>query len=261
MGGWDLINQGTAAATAENRDLRHGFYLTQDATVEFDGDGNPTNATLLGTQASGGPGTTLEAGASSFFPALELTIPGDLTGGEYDLILYVDDYEEVSEFDEVNNKLTTVVPITVVSDLFENGSFDAPEVTADRGWDLFTNGQVPNWNFAWTTCGETCPPEPLLELQTNGLIVAGRDGGQYAELDSDFGSAPGNQANLRLYRDVHTCEGASYTLSYSWAKLLSNDLMTVRWGDGECSPSPTARMPPSTPGTTRLSSSRATAQP
>ena len=34
--GWNLVNQGTADATAENRDLRHGFYLTADDTVEFD---------------------------------------------------------------------------------------------------------------------------------------------------------------------------------------------------------------------------------
>ena len=33
--------------------------------------------------------------------------------GEYNLVLYVDDLEEVSELDEINNKVLARVPITI----------------------------------------------------------------------------------------------------------------------------------------------------
>ena len=60
VGGWTLRNQGTADATAENRDLRHGFYLSTDETVDLDINGDPTNGDiLLHTETSGGPGTTI----------------------------------------------------------------------------------------------------------------------------------------------------------------------------------------------------------
>ncbi len=177
------------------------------------------------------PGTTIAVGGNSTFTAKALTIPGDLQGGFYNLILYVDDLEEVSEFNEINNKLIAVVPITVLSELLENGSFELPPVSS--GWALFTNAQVPLWTFDWVACGETCPAQALLEIQTSGVVVTAQDGHQYVELDSDFGGEPGNQANLRLYRDFATCEGASYTLKYSWAKRTDADRMTVSWGGVE----------------------------
>jgi hypothetical protein len=230
IGGFDVVNQGTADATAENRPLRHGFYLTTDPTVEFDSDGIPTNAYRLGGAVSGPPGTTIPVGGrSEFDDPVMLTFPLNLTAGEYNLILYVDDYEEVSEFDEVNNKLTTVVPITVVTpvELLGNGSFEQPHLPS--GWALFANGEVPGgWSFEWTACGDDCPVDPLLEIQTSGVAVAARDGSQYAELDSD--GAPDRKANLRLYQDIDTCEGATYTLHYSWAKRTSDDLLDVSWG-------------------------------
>ena len=115
VGGWDLLNQGTADATAENRPLRHGFYLTVDDTVDLDIDGNPTNARLLHNVLSGTgtPPTTLMAGSSEPFGASNFIIPADVVPGIYNLIIYADDLEEVSEFDDDNNKLLVAVPITV----------------------------------------------------------------------------------------------------------------------------------------------------
>jgi len=127
-GGWTLRNQGTADATAENRALRHGIYLSADDTVDFDEDGNPTNGdVLLHTESSGGPGTTIpkDSDAIPAFSASIFTIPDTVTEGSYNLILYVDDLEEVSELDEVNNKVRAVVPITV------EAPNEAPVATAE----------------------------------------------------------------------------------------------------------------------------------
>jgi hypothetical protein len=111
-GGWYLQNQGTAPATAENVELRHGFYLSLDGEVD-------ESDVLLWTETSGlAPVTidvTLEGEMGGFFDASEIPIPTDegIEPGDYTLILYVDDLEEVSEIDEINNKVRVKVPITI----------------------------------------------------------------------------------------------------------------------------------------------------
>ncbi len=124
-GGWTLRNQGTADATAENRPLRHGFYLSADNLVDFNDDGDPINGDiLLHTESSGGPGTTIPSNTdvTPAFGASTFVIPETVAEGSYNLILYVDDLEEVSELDEVNNKVLVRVPITI----------EAPNAAADR---------------------------------------------------------------------------------------------------------------------------------
>jgi PKD repeat protein len=113
FGGWDLANRGTTDARPENRELRHGFYLSLFDTVEFDNNGDPTNATLIHTQTSGNPGeVVILADTVVEMPQQNIVIPS--VGAEtYNLILYVDDLEEVSELDEINNKVLAVVPITI----------------------------------------------------------------------------------------------------------------------------------------------------
>ena len=115
VGGWTLRNQGTADATAENRALRHGFYLSADEAVDLDINGNPTNGdVLLHTETSGGPGTTIPQNSDApAFGASMFDIPVTVPEGDYNLVLYVDDLEEVSELDEVNNKVLARVPITI----------------------------------------------------------------------------------------------------------------------------------------------------
>ncbi len=229
VGGWTLLNQGTSAANAENRELRHGFYLSTDNTVRLSPDDLPLDGDRsIGFQTSAA--TSLEPGGQETFAAADLTMPADIAPGDYFLVLYVDDLREVSESDEFNNARTVVVPVTVVGgELLENGSFEQPTVPAGSSWYLF--GTVPGWSFEWYDC-DGCDVAPLLELQTASAL-AGIDpyeGDQYAELDSDWG-AGGNPASLRLYRDFDTCDGATYTLSYAWAKRTSDDEMEVLWGD------------------------------
>jgi hypothetical protein len=135
-GGWTLRNQGTADATAENRELRHGFYLSADTTVDLDINGDPTNGDiLLHTETSASP--TVPPNTEQDFAASTFTIAGTVAEGEYNLVLYVDDLEEVSELDEVNNKVLVRVPITVEAPneppVATAESFSATEDTAYSG--------------------------------------------------------------------------------------------------------------------------------
>ncbi len=123
---WALLNNGKNPATAENRELRHGFYLSVDTELDLQPNGQlvPCEAgeiegfdcdALVGTIVSTRnplPGGELEA-----FGPTELLLPTGLPGGNYNLILRVDDLEEVSEFDEVNNyrTLEAIVPLSVIS--------------------------------------------------------------------------------------------------------------------------------------------------
>ncbi len=120
--GWTLENQGRTDATAdESETLRHGFYLSS-----FNPEGwleaNPGKTT---TDLIAEPGfrslgvyetstsNPLEAFGSELFGSSSLTIPTDLTGGEYYLILFVDDLLEVSESNEINNFEFANFPIIV----------------------------------------------------------------------------------------------------------------------------------------------------
>jgi hypothetical protein len=229
---WTLLNQGTTDGNAENDVLRHGFYLCPTEVVE----NAPVDSTLdlsLCAQFADFVTTennTLPPGGEDPIDATLLTVPDGTLPGLYDVVLYVDDLFQVSEFIEVNNY--AAVPITVVAELLENGGFETPVITISSGWQLYPNGtQGLDWSLEWLVCGAECEVAPVLELQTNGLVVPAREGVQYAELDSH--GAPGNQASLRIYRDFDTCDGAVYTLSYSWAKRNAPDEMTVSWGEVE----------------------------
>jgi VCBS repeat-containing protein len=144
VGGWTLRNQGTADATAENRALRHGFYLSADETVDLDINGNPTNGDrLLHTETSASP--TVPTGGEQAFLASTFTILADVPVGEYNLVLYVDDLEEVSELDEINNKVLARVPITVEAPneppVATTESFSAIEDTPYTGFLSATDPQ------------------------------------------------------------------------------------------------------------------------
>jgi hypothetical protein len=173
VGGWTLLNQGTADATAENRALRHGFYLTTDNTVDFDVNGNPTNALLLGFVSSGEPPTTLAAGDSEFFDAYTFDIPVTVDADIYNLIIYVDDLEEVSEIDDVNNKLLVAVPITVE---------EPNEPPVATGADVSTNEDTP---LAITLSATDIDGDPLAYA-----IVSGPVNGTLTGLEPDLTFTP-----------------------------------------------------------------------
>jgi hypothetical protein len=121
---WQLFNHGVGTATAENRPLRHGFYLSRDEVLDLRPDGEPIPCApgevagldcdvLIGSTVS--PGSSLGGGQSEAFGQTALNLPADLPQGEYRLILWVDDLQEVSEFDELNNyrTLEAIVPLSV----------------------------------------------------------------------------------------------------------------------------------------------------
>ncbi len=228
---WAVKNQGTTDGNAENADLRHGFYLcprwvAAEATGDAQLDLSPCTpfADFASTMNN-----TLPPGGTDPIASTTLTVAETIEPGLYDVVVYVDDLFQVSEFNEVNNYDT--VPITVIGELLDNGSFATPMIMETRGWELFGNStEGLDWTSEWVDCGG-CNIDSLLELQRNGLIVNGADGGQYAELDSDFGgAAAGSQTNLRLYKNFDTCEGVTYSFSYSWAQRTSDDRMQVSWG-------------------------------
>jgi VCBS repeat-containing protein len=166
VGGWTLRNQGTADATAENRALRHGFYLSADDTVDLDANGNPTGGDLLlHTESSGGPGTTIASNSDAVpaFAASNFNIPATVPEGDYNLILYVDDLEEVSELDEVNNKVLAKAPITVEAPneppVASSESFTATEDTPLSGSLTATDPQDDALTFS------------IVDQPSNGSVV------------------------------------------------------------------------------------------
>jgi len=136
-GGWTLHNQGTTTANAENRVLRHGVYLSADETVSLGPDDQPLDGDrLLGFQPSGSP--SLAPGAEEAFSAASLAIPRDVPPGDYFLVLYVDDYREVSESDELNNAVAVAITVEPPNDppVAADAAFTTPE-------DVPLSGMLP----------------------------------------------------------------------------------------------------------------------
>jgi hypothetical protein len=117
-----------------------------------------------------------------------------------------------------------------------NGSFETPVVSHPSGWDIYDSGYPDlGWTVEWydgtTTYGGQTRPEPAhLELHKNGNLPntseipdgwQGKDGSQYAELDTDWnghsGSLNNEPASVKIYQDLQTCPGQDYTLNFSWA--------------------------------------------
>jgi hypothetical protein len=110
-GGWTLHNQGTTPANAENRELRHGVYLSADETVSLGSDDQPLDGDILvGVYPSNT--SSIAVGGGEPFDAASFTIPADVLPGDYFLVLFVDDYREVSESDERNNQVAVAVTVT-----------------------------------------------------------------------------------------------------------------------------------------------------
>ena len=118
---WTLKNQGVNDAVAEIRDLRHGFFLSQDETVVLDiFTDEPTGTDRrIGFTQSIDPAdpdepvinTVAGGGGTLDVPATFVTVPIDVPADDYYLVLFVDDYREVSEKNEPNNQIW--IPITV----------------------------------------------------------------------------------------------------------------------------------------------------
>ncbi len=136
-GGWSLRNRGTTPANAENRELRHGVYLSTDPTVHLDALDQPLDGDrLIGFQTSAA--TSLPVGGEEAFAAADLTVPTDVVPGNYFLVLFVDDYREVSESDERNNQVAVTVTVTNPPPTAQDLSFTMDEDT------VLANGEPDN---------------------------------------------------------------------------------------------------------------------
>jgi hypothetical protein len=110
-GGWTLRNRGTTPANAENRELRHGVYLSADPTVRLNALDQPLDGDLLvGVYPSNT--SSIAVDGTEPFDAASFSIPADVLPGDYFLVLFVDDYREVSESDERNNQVAVAVTVT-----------------------------------------------------------------------------------------------------------------------------------------------------
>ena len=116
-GGWVLKNQGNTAANAENRALRHGFFLSKSATVELDKFDQPIGEDVVRLGWVDSKFDTIAPGDEEGFTladAQDLRIPPTWpVDGSLDyIVVYVDDFREVSEVYENNN--TFALEITVL---------------------------------------------------------------------------------------------------------------------------------------------------
>jgi hypothetical protein len=107
-----------------------------------------------------------------------------------------------------------------------NGGFETPVVNTSQGWDIYDSeteglGWMVEWYDGSTSYGGQTRPEPAhLELHQSGTIVTTPDGGQYAELDTDWdgpgGGLNGEPASVKIYQVLDTCPDQEYTLTYAW---------------------------------------------
>lgn len=98
--------------------------------------------------------------------------------------------------------------------LIKNAGFEAPLVTANDGtWEIMSTGML---GLEWIAEYLSGNLNPGLELQAGGFWTP-HGGSQYAELD-------GNEST-RIYQDIPTVVGATYTLSY-WFSPRPQEFVT-----------------------------------
>ncbi len=132
------------------------------------------------------------------------------------------------------------------ANLVVNGDFETPVVAATQGWDIY-DSDYPGlgWTVEWRsdvppTWGSWTRPDPAhLELHrgVNGWLSYGGSQ-QHTELDTDWNgpvaSGPNNEpASVRIYQDLATCPGETYTLEYAWSPRPGHgDNKVEVWWDG-----------------------------
>jgi len=135
-------------------------------------------------------------------------------------------------------------------ELLTNGGFETPLVTHVSGWDIFPSGYSGlGWNVQWYDgytpyMGVNRPTIANAELHKSGNLPDTNDipsswlaqsGSQYTELDSDWnghvGSLNNEPASIRIYQDIPTLSGVTYTLKYAWSPRpgRSDNVIEVYW--------------------------------
>jgi hypothetical protein len=159
------------------------------------GDTSLTDADLDGYFDNVVLDTTTKVTIYDFEPA-PIVVPGctDESATNYDPAATEDDGSCVLQF--------VSQCIDINQNLLINGSFEEPEVTANRKWDKFT---VPGW--ATTKVSDTTPT--TLELQRDLFSNEAADGAQYAELDGDH--------STKIAQTAVTLDRGTYELSWAFA--------------------------------------------
>ncbi|MBZ9571925.1 DUF642 domain-containing protein [Patescibacteria group bacterium] len=116
------------------------------------------------------------------------------------------------------------------TNLVVNGDFETPEVTNSSKWQVFSSDAVPGWTVEWAAEYSGAPDPANLELH-EGVLMSAYDGDQSVEMDTDWSSANGEPASVKIYQDIETCVGGEYTLSYAWSPRPrhNNNAMEVYW--------------------------------
>ncbi|MBP9686604.1 MAG: hypothetical protein KBD66_02275 [Candidatus Doudnabacteria bacterium] len=140
---------------------------------------------------------------------------------------------------EANAAVGGPIPPACNTELITNGSFEIPALVNPQGWDVVASGQNGiGWLAEWVDA-TPLPGKPVvanIELQ-NGRPA--QDGTQYTELDSDYDGTPnplpGDEASVRIYQDVLTNPGSSYTLVFYTSPIpgfdSSNNVTKFHFGD------------------------------
>jgi len=129
-------------------------------------------------------------------------------------------------------------------ELVVNGDFETPVVAATQGWDIYDSGYPGlEWTVEWRsdvppTWGSWTRPDPAhLELHRGVMGWLSYGGSQqHTELDTDWNgpvaSGPNNEpASVRIYQDLATCPGETYTVTYAWSPRPDHgdNKLQVKW--------------------------------
>jgi len=129
--------------------------------------------------------------------------------------------------------VSLLVAITArgTDNLVVNGDFETPEVTNSSKWQIFPSNAVPGWTVEWAGVYPGAPDPANLELH-EGVLMSAYSGDQSVEMDTDWKSASGEPASVKIYQDIPTCVGPTYTLEYAWSPRPghSDNEMEVYWG-------------------------------
>jgi len=118
-------------------------------------------------------------------------------------------------------------------ELVINGGFELPVVTDSHLWDIFLSSEVEGWNIEWTSMepssyqGYDRPVDAYMELHrgVNGWLSY--EGSQHTELDSDWdgpgGSLSGEPASTKIYQDIPTIPGETYSVNFYFSPRPNTD--------------------------------------
>ena len=177
-------------------------------------------------------------GTIAFFNDTETSEGNIFVAGTIDLQVdhTVSFYNDLFCVDEILTEQCTM------GNLVRNGSFETPILTRD--WDIFPSGTPGlDWTVEWVDNSNPNRPTPAMREYQSGILNTNAvTGDQWTELDSDYNghgpTIPGAELGLvKIYQNVPTIPGRTYTLSFSSKKRPStpNDenQMLVSWNGGQ----------------------------